>query len=247
MPLQLSSLAQFVLLLPCSLSLRSQLYIRPPMYLEKGDSDNDHMDEDPLQTPSPSGRWAIILDIVHTAFGSLASTSTSFLLSPSAVQSTSWIPAHILSMISPTKQCYTNLTDPIPETPCERLLQDAVREMEAWETVLKQKLVEAQAGTVLSNSYCVRVKGQLAEKEKKKGNSTRLVGDGMPIYMTDEEFFRRVKDHEEMAAQETTEKEEWRVLWEERAELLRDWKEEDTARKKRNARVRLLHKGRITN
>jgi hypothetical protein len=100
----------------------------------------------------------------------------------------------------------------MPETPRERLLQDAVREMEAQETVLKRKLAEAQVGTVLSNSYCVRVKGQLAEKEKKKGKSTRLVGDGMPIYMTDEEFFRRVEEHEETAAQETTEKEERRVL-----------------------------------
>jgi hypothetical protein len=162
----------------------------PPMYLERGDSDDDRMDEDPLRTLSPSGQQAIIPDIVCTAFGSLASTSTSFLLSPSVVQSTSRIPTLIPSIISPAKQHYANLTDPMPETPRERLLQDAVREMEAQETVLKRKLAEAQVGTVLSNSYCVRVKGQLAEKEKKKGKSTRLVGDGMPIYMTDEEFFR---------------------------------------------------------
>jgi hypothetical protein len=150
-------------------------------------------------------------------------------------------------MISPIKCRYANITDPEPETGRERLLQQTVREMEAREPVLKQRLAESQAGTIMSSSYCVRVKGQLAEKERGKEPSTKLVGDGLPIYMTSNDFFGRVEAHEEEVMEEEIDKEERRMLWEDCAVLVKEWKKDDDARKKRNAWVRMLHKGRVRN
>ncbi|KZV95161.1 hypothetical protein EXIGLDRAFT_584956, partial [Exidia glandulosa HHB12029] len=123
-----------------------------------------------------------------------------------------------------------------PVTRMEALLQALLHTAVGVHSAQRSSLLQAHATMVLQNTYCARVKGQLApnEKKAKAGKAKRLMGDGMPQLLTGDEFYQRVVDHDDVAVQEQVQ----RGLWEEARgayeAAVADWKRSEAARKGRN-------------
>ncbi|KAJ8592234.1 hypothetical protein M405DRAFT_695312, partial [Rhizopogon salebrosus TDB-379] len=112
-----------------------------------------------------------------------------------------------------------------------------LREAEAANAGLKQRVISLQASNILNEMYCAKIRSQLAHHESKKraGNSGgKVLGDGLPRLLSGDEFYERVVEFEEGQTRAATEK---RTRAEERkrhAEALADWKKLEGARKVEN-------------
>ncbi|KAF8906161.1 hypothetical protein CPB85DRAFT_1314271 [Mucidula mucida] len=110
---------------------------------------------------------------------------------------------------------------------------------EAERLHLRQRTVELQAANILNEVYCKSLREQLAfqdEKKRKGKGKGKLVGDGLPVLLTSDEFYERVvefekaqiqkeRGKEERAANKESlqkELEEWKVLVEEREEWIKN-------------------------
>ena len=112
------------------------------------------------------------------------------------------------------------------------------------ETQLMEALLEKQAqidflkGRVLQQLYCARVRRQLAAKEVKSDQNgkkcERLLEDGLPHLLTDDEFFERIKAHWEAVEAAELEQERQKQKKLDLAAELENWKKDEAERKKRN-------------
>ncbi|KAH9915341.1 uncharacterized protein B0H18DRAFT_850839, partial [Fomitopsis serialis] len=89
---------------------------------------------------------------------------------------------------------------------------------------------------VLQSEYCEQVRGQLASAEEKKSKKRRqrLLGDGLPRLLTDDEFFTRVQEHEAHLRAEADKKESRKRGKDAWVKALAEWKLLDKERKRRN-------------
>ncbi|KAK0481012.1 hypothetical protein EDD18DRAFT_1022601, partial [Armillaria luteobubalina] len=98
--------------------------------------------------------------------------------------------------------------DFVPSTEHEHTLASIIQRLEWENELLCQCAIELQAANVLNEAYCAVLCEQLAFKEekgkKKKTASGWLMGDGMPVLLTGDDFYERVvqweKSQEEAAA-----------------------------------------------
>ncbi|KAK0466569.1 hypothetical protein IW261DRAFT_1346607 [Armillaria novae-zelandiae] len=108
----------------------------------------------------------------------------------------------------------------VPSTEQECTLSIIIQRLEIENELLCQRAIELQAANVLNEACCAVLREQLAFKEekgkKKKTVSGWLMGDGMPVLLTGDDFYERVvqweKSQEEAAAEKTNQravKEEW--------------------------------------
>ncbi|KAG2151330.1 hypothetical protein DEU56DRAFT_728103 [Suillus clintonianus] len=77
----------------------------------------------------------------------------------------------------------------------------------------------------------------LAAQEESKNNSKKrgkLMGNGLPCYLSGDAFYTRVVDHEKAAADEEAAKQARKEGREQRAAALEEWKKAEEARKQRN-------------
>ncbi|KAJ7937487.1 hypothetical protein B0H13DRAFT_1852458 [Mycena leptocephala] len=105
-----------------------------------------------------------------TAFQSLRSSSSGFIISSSPIQSTSHLPAMQTDTISPSKQKkirHASLLSAVPSTVLEEELQNALREVLAKNAAQKTRLIAMQSSLVLNGAYCDVVRGQLEAQEEK--------------------------------------------------------------------------------
>ncbi|KAK0462758.1 hypothetical protein IW261DRAFT_1293832, partial [Armillaria novae-zelandiae] len=103
--------------------------------------------------------------------------------------------------------------DFVPSTEQECTLATIIQRLEMENELLRRRAIELQAANVLNEAYCAVLQEQLAfkeEKGKKKTASGRLMGDGMPVLLTGDDFYERVvqweKSQEEAAAAKTNRK-----------------------------------------
>ncbi|KII85727.1 hypothetical protein PLICRDRAFT_78940, partial [Plicaturopsis crispa FD-325 SS-3] len=99
--------------------------------------------------------------------------------------------------ISPARSSrpsYADLLAIEPKTPNEVALLAALRESENREDELKRRVINLQAANILNESYCNKLRFQLAymEQKKKAPHMKGTFGDGLPKLLTDDEFFEQV-------------------------------------------------------
>jgi len=86
--------------------------------------------------------------------------------------------------------------------------------------------------------FCDRLSSQLAAQEEKQRNAKKkkgkLFGDGLPRLLTGDDFFDRVVDFENTAAEEEIAREDRRKKRDERAEVMTAWKRAEALRLERN-------------
>lgn len=196
-----------------------------------------------IETPSPFLRHSTVvpttpLSIRRTLFA-IQSSSASFLVSPSPMQSTSQLPPLLTSVISPSRSKYAHLLHDLPRTYREEQLMDALHEAEKRIDTLKENNRVLQAQTVLQGLYVGGVRSELQAQEDKKGKgrSKKLNADGCPKLMDMDEFYVRVVEDDERRKLEAEEKARKRAIREEATELRKKWEEEEEARKVRNSRA----------
>lgn len=125
----------------------------------------------------------------------------------------------------------------IPKTNIERSLLHELRESEAREEALRRRMTELQAATILNELYCKKLRGQLAhqdEKKRMKKTKGRLMADGLPCFLSGDEFYAKVVEHEEAQQREEKAKEARKRVRGVLAEAILDWKKLEEERKGRN-------------
>jgi hypothetical protein len=102
---------------------------------------------------------------------------------------------------------------------------------------MEDSLAHAQASNVLNEMYCNKLQFQLqhAEEKKAKGKGKgKLVGDGLPLLLSGDEFYEKVVVFTQWQQEEATKK---AVREHEKAELagpIAEWKKQELARKAEN-------------
>ncbi|KAH7917888.1 hypothetical protein BV22DRAFT_996045, partial [Leucogyrophana mollusca] len=124
-----------------------------------------------------------------------------------------------------------------PKTTNEVLLLTLLRKAEAANIALKHRVIDLQAASILNEMYCSVLRGQLANQEEKKRRGKekgKLMGDGLPRFLSGDEFYERVvefeREQQKVAAEKRTRKEERQR----RAEALATWKKLEEGRKSKN-------------
>ncbi|KAK7692708.1 hypothetical protein QCA50_004341 [Cerrena zonata] len=112
------------------------------------------------------------------------------------------------------------------ETDRERLLMVIIKEAEQENQVLRRRVMELQAANILNEAYCKTLREQLAFKDKGKGKEKgdRLLGDGLPVLLTDDFFMKRVEEWEKEQQKKRTEKMKRDVDKKAHSEKLAEWK-----------------------
>ncbi|KAG1882514.1 hypothetical protein F4604DRAFT_1744553 [Suillus subluteus] len=164
--------------------------------------------------------------LVGQALDDLASSSASFLVSDTPITSRDHLPAFTPTPFTPTRKRKHAVLDHQPETEHEHECHNALREAYEREDYYKGALYGMQSTAVF----------QLAAQEEKKlaRKREKLVGDGLPRLLTGDEFYRSVVVHNNAADAEVAARESRRQERDERASLMKAWKEEDAKRLERN-------------
>jgi hypothetical protein len=173
----------------------------------------------------------------------IRTSSSSFMVSSSPIQSTSAPPTFAPTPISPYSQKkarYSVLLSEPPSNVREEELQNSVRELLVASKHHTSQIVNMQSSLVLNGAYCDLVRGQLAAQEdsKKSKKKGRLVGDGMPRLLTSNEFVRRVVAFQKTAEDTAVESEKRRVTKAERKEAMTGWRRLEKIRKDENQAIR---------
>ncbi|KAJ7612438.1 hypothetical protein DFH06DRAFT_1015266 [Mycena polygramma] len=172
----------------------------------------------------------------------IRTSSASFLITSSPIQSTAVLPAFNPIPLSPHKHKkarYSNLLAVVPSNIVEEELQNSVRELLVINKHQKSQLISMQSALVLNGAYCDLIRGQLAAQEeskilKKKG---RLVGDGMPRLLTATVFVRRVEAFHKAAEEKAAQQSQKRVTQAERKIAMAEWSELEATRKVENIAI----------
>jgi len=113
----------------------------------------------------------------------------------------------------------------------ERNLRKVLLAKEAQVNLLKGQVLQLQATMVLQRLYCAHVRWQLVAKEAKndqKGKKVgRLLGDGLPHLLTDDEFYERIKAHWEAVEMAELEQETQKRQWMDLVAEVENWKRDE--------------------
>ena len=120
----------------------------------------------------------------------------------------------------------------------------ALREAEVREAHFKGVIAGLQGTALLQGHYCDTLQSQLtAQEEKSKGKKKgKLVGDGLPRLLTDQDFIMWVQNHEDAQEQQAVALETRKANREVRAEAMKEWKKADAERKERNDEIKARFK-----
>ena len=129
----------------------------------------------------------------------LTTTSAAYLVSPSPIPTNAIPPRFHAVTVSPMKRRYSRALDREPSTAYEGELQDHLRKAHERENVFKQVIFELQAASVLHSLFVDRVHDRLegqGEKEESAPKKRKLLGNGLPKLLTQDEIFSVVAEHE---------------------------------------------------
>src|ERR1700691_962066 len=90
----------------------------------------------------------------------------------------------------------------------------------------------------LNELYCSKLRHQLAHYEKKKESKGKgkgkLMGDGLPCFLSGDWFYEQVVEFEAWQREDQKKKEDRKLAQEQMAEPIAIWKREDKKQKERN-------------
>ncbi|KAL1686332.1 hypothetical protein GGG16DRAFT_128772 [Schizophyllum commune] len=121
-----------------------------------------------------------------------------------------------------------------PENGREAVLLSALLDLEDENERCRRLLIEYQAVNILNQLYNAQLKEKLAERETKGKKNTpkgRLMGDGMPVVLTGDEFYQRVVEFNEDQKRRLAEKEARKVSREGYRQALEEWEKKRKAQK----------------
>ncbi|KAI5116343.1 hypothetical protein M0805_005818, partial [Coniferiporia weirii] len=120
----------------------------------------------------------------------LKNSSVGFLFSNQPIASSSELPPLQFSPPPPIDDFVKPLLDAMPEMEREHSLQQAIQALQKRQAYQDGQIAGMQSSLLLQETYCEKLRGQLKGKEKKKETGTRLLGDGMPVALSADEFYR---------------------------------------------------------
>lgn len=129
----------------------------------------------------------------------LTTTSAAYLVSPTPIPTDAVRPRYHTITISPMKRRRSHILDREPSTAHEGELQGLLRQAYERENHLKQVILELQAANVLNGLFIDRVQERLEGQEEKEGRPSKkrkLLGNGLPKLLTDDDVFMAVADCE---------------------------------------------------
>jgi hypothetical protein len=174
---------------------------------------------------------------VRHALASLATTSASFLVSNSPIQSTSALPTLFTVTISPPKQRDTRVLNTAPSTELEAQLQDALQASNMIVKAQKSTITVMQAQSVLQSIYLEGVRGTMQaqeEKKSKKRKTGNIKMDGQCKILSQADIIEGVKewhDDHEKVAEEVAAKKKGKEKY---SSAMYIWKVREMDRKARN-------------
>jgi hypothetical protein len=174
---------------------------------------------------------------VWCALASLATTSASFLVSNSPIQSMSVLPTLFTVTISPPKQQDMRILNTAPSTELEAQLQDALQASNAIVKAQKSIITAMQAQSILQSMYLEGVRGTMQaqeEKKSKKRKTENIKMDGRCKILTQADIIEGVKewhDDREKVAEEVAAKKKEKEKYSSAMDV---WKVQEMDRKARN-------------
>ncbi|KAI9567284.1 hypothetical protein HD554DRAFT_2039605 [Boletus coccyginus] len=130
------------------------------------------------------------------------------------------------------------LLDQEPENDIEKTYQDELHRSYYQEDCLKTAVISMQAAGILNGIYYNWLHSQLAVQVEKEQNvkkrNGKLMGDGLPKYLTGDEFYQQVVDHEKATEEEELAKEECWKKNSECSEARTAWKDVEKGRLEQN-------------
>jgi hypothetical protein len=176
---------------------------------------------------------------IWIALPQLASSDAAFLTSSSPIKSSSMLPELPTMEISPAKPHQNqDLHTMKMKTVIERRLEEALVKKHAEADILRAQVIHLQSAMVLQRLYCGRVRRQLGAKEtkanKKAKKGGKLLSDGLPHLLTDDDFYERVVAHFEAQEAQDAEKEGWKQKKEDLTAEVEKWEKLEAEQKVRN-------------
>ncbi|KAH7904160.1 hypothetical protein BJ138DRAFT_1096025 [Hygrophoropsis aurantiaca] len=174
---------------------------------------------------------------IESVIQQLQNTTLSELVSANPLTSETHLKHNTARFISPIKKSQSTSHDVQPKTANEVLLLASLRNADAANASLKQRVLELQAANILNEMYCTVLRGQLAnyEEKKKKGKGKgKLMGDGLPRFLSGDEFYERVVEFEQDQRRVSEEKRTRKEDREKRAGAIAEWKRLEDKRKTEN-------------
>jgi hypothetical protein len=126
-------------------------------------------------------------------------------MSSSPLCSSSQFPHYIPTSISPSWKQKSELLDFKPEMQREQVLQQELAVVQEQEAAQKVIMSGMQSMIILQGMYCNSLHGQLTAQEESRNNSKKcgkLMGNGLPCYLSGDAFYTRVVNHEKAVADE---------------------------------------------
>ncbi|KAG6378306.1 hypothetical protein JVT61DRAFT_14027 [Boletus reticuloceps] len=132
-----------------------------------------------------------------------------------------------------------------PKNSIKESYQEALHQSYACEDMMKADLLRAQSAMVLQSVYCTRIKGQLAAREEKEHTrrvkKAKLMGDGLPRYLTGDEFYHQVAENEKRQVEGERRQEVQQKQQDEQAEAIAIWRQAESSHIERNKACRQEH------
>jgi hypothetical protein len=189
-PFNPSAIAEVALAPSLETSVKGSLPIRQPTPIREvvdalmhSLSDDEEMDDGNART---------------RVCAALTSTSAGFLVDPSEVPAEhKSIPLPTAYNVEPISPETRALLDYTPQTKQETHLLHALHEFAKRDQQHVEAARAATATAILQGSYCERLKGQLyAKTDGGQKKSKRLMGDGLAVLLTGDDFFNRATEQE---------------------------------------------------
>lgn len=108
-----------------------------------------------------------------------------------------------------------------------------------------QRIHTLEATMVLQETYVNRLQAQYNTKNEKKEPRTRLLGDGLPVLLSGDDFYEKVKEQQQRLNAEEKRKIQASHPRKQHSEEMKRWKQADNERKRRNEATKTAYRAKL--
>lgn len=182
----------------------------------------------------------VLSEETSEALSMLKKSSSGFLLSDQPLPSTSKVSQFHIPLVLPPAPSTSHLTSALPQSELEHQLQNALHQSQERAAYQEGVIRGLQSSMILNELYteCLR---QEKGKAKEKTTNARLLGDGLPVVLSGDEFYEKARRHSQKQKFEEERKKQHQTDQAAYLQALKKWKEEDAARKEANNKTRTMY------